>query len=67
MMHNVAYFIDNNGVVLNRYVKKNLWHPERKHLDAGRGVEEDPHVVFDTPMGRVGLLVCWDLGVSEQF
>lgn len=57
---NVAYFIDNRGVILSRYVKVNLWGTsERPYLtSAGRA----PHVAFDTPLGRMGLLICWDLG-----
>jgi len=57
---NVAYFIDNKGKILSRYVKVNLWGTsERPYLtSAGRA----PHVAFDTPLGRMGLLICWDLG-----
>lgn len=57
---NVTYFIDNKGSILSRYVKVNLWgSSERPYLrSAGRA----PHVAFDTPLGRMGLLICWDLG-----
>lgn len=62
---NVAYFVDNNGDILARYVKKNLWGPtERDHL---RDDDDDPHVAFDSPIGRVGLLVCWDLAFPEAW
>ena len=45
-------------------MKKNLWHPEREHLtSSGR----DTHEVFDTPIGKVGLLICWDLAFPEAF
>lgn len=38
--------------------------PEREHLtSSGR----DIHEVFDTPIGRVGMLVCWDLAFPEAF
>ncbi|KAK7544749.1 carbon-nitrogen hydrolase [Phyllosticta citribraziliensis] len=61
---NVAYFIDHRGEILGKYVKKNLWGPEREHLtSSGR----DVHDVFDTPLGRVGMLVCWDLAFPEAF
>ncbi|KAK5016436.1 carbon-nitrogen hydrolase [Cryomyces antarcticus] len=61
---NVAYFISNEGAILGKYVKKNLWGPEREHLtSSGR----DVHEVFDTPLGRVGLLICWDLAFPEAF
>lgn len=61
---NVAYFIGPDGVVLNRYQKKNLWHPERPHLVADI---ETPHVAFDTPWGRMGMLICWDVAFPEAY
>lgn len=64
LFSNVTYFIDNNGSILGRYVKKNIWHPERPHI---KGSGESPHLAFDTPFGKVGLLICWDLAFSEAF
>lgn len=61
---NVAYFITNTGTIAGKYVKKNLWGPERGHLD---GSGRDAHDVFDTPLGKVGMLVCWDLAFPEAF
>ena len=39
-------------------------HPERPHLAA---TPHEPHVVFDTPFGPMGLLICWDLSFPEAF
>ena len=61
---NVAYFIDNDGQILGTYQKKNLWHSERDHLTS---VVEMPHPVVDTPIGKVGMLACWDLAFPEAF
>jgi predicted amidohydrolase len=61
---NVCYFISHTGSILGKYVKKNLWGPERAHLT---GSGRDVHEVFDTPVGKVGLLVCWDLAFPEAF
>jgi predicted amidohydrolase len=63
-LQNVAYFISSDGTIAGRYQKKNLWHPERHHLVSSA---HDPHEAFDTPLGRVGLLVCWDLAFPEGF
>ena len=61
---NVAYFISNTGEILGRYQKKNLWHPERPHLASST---HNPHEAFDTPLGKVGMLICWDLAFPEAF
>lgn len=64
LLYNSAYFIDAQGQILHRYQKKNLWHPERPHLTSSR---HEPHAAFDTPLGRVGMLICWDLAFPEAF
>ncbi|KAH7400731.1 carbon-nitrogen hydrolase [Phaeosphaeria sp. MPI-PUGE-AT-0046c] len=61
---NVCYFIDHQGTIAGKYIKKNLWGPERDHL-TGSGRNE--HEVFDTPIGKVGMLICWDLAFPEAF
>ncbi|KAF1932993.1 carbon-nitrogen hydrolase [Didymella exigua CBS 183.55] len=61
---NVAYFIRNDGKIAGKYVKKNLWGPERDHLTSST---THPHEVFDTPIGKVGMLICWDLAFPEAF
>ncbi|KAI1175638.1 carbon-nitrogen hydrolase [Nemania sp. FL0916] len=59
---NIAYFISWDGIIAGHYQKKNLWHPERPHLESSA---HEPHRTFDTPLGRVGLLICWDLAFPE--
>ena len=61
---NVAYFISPSGKILGRYQKKNLWHPERPYLTSS---SHEPHEVIDSPLGKVGLLICWDLAFPEAF
>jgi predicted amidohydrolase len=61
---NVVYFIDNKGDILGSYQKKNIWHPERPHLTSSA---QDEHQAIDTPLGKVGLLICWDLAFPEAF
>ncbi|KXJ88386.1 carbon-nitrogen hydrolase [Microdochium bolleyi] len=63
-LFNVAYFISTDGSILGRYQKKNLWIAERNHLISSA---HEPHQAFDTPLGRMGLLICWDLAFPEAF
>ncbi|KAJ6155806.1 hypothetical protein N7470_006372 [Penicillium chermesinum] len=63
-LYNTAYFISNTGDVLGNYRKKNIWHPERPTLTSSA---HERHVAFDTPIGRVGMLICWDLAFPEAF
>ncbi|KAL4894815.1 carbon-nitrogen hydrolase, partial [Aspergillus ambiguus] len=63
-LHNTAYFISSDGSILGHYRKKNIWHPERPYLISSG---QHPHAVFDTPVGKVGLLICWDLAFPEAF
>lgn len=64
LLYNTAYFIAPTGEILGSYRKKNIWHPERKYLTSSG---EEPHVVIETPVGKIGLLVCWDLAFPEAF
>lgn len=62
-LFNTAYFIANDGSILGSYRKKNLWHTERTHQSRGQA----RHSALDTPLGRIGLLTCWDLAFPEAF
>lgn len=73
---NLAPFISYTGELLGSYAKANLWHPERPHLTSGPASQSSmapghsrpqPHSVIETPVGPVGILICWDLGFPEAF
>lgn len=64
LFYNVAYFISDDGSILGSYRKKNIWHPERPHLTSSA---LEHHEAIDTPIGRVGMLICWDLAFPEAF
>jgi predicted amidohydrolase len=64
LLYNTAYFISSAGQILGKYRKKNIWHPERPHLTSSG---TDPHEVIQTDIGKVGLLICWDLAFPEAF
>jgi predicted amidohydrolase len=61
-LYNTTYYIDKSGIIRGRYCKANLWHPERTYLTPGNS-----SCILDTPYGRVGLLICWDLIFPEAF
>ncbi|KUL92061.1 hypothetical protein ZTR_02375 [Talaromyces verruculosus] len=63
-LYNTAYFISSSGQILGKYRKKNIWHPERPHLTSS---STDPHEVIDTEIGKIGMLICWDLAFPEAF
>ncbi|GAA5840036.1 hypothetical protein JCM3766R1_000647 [Sporobolomyces carnicolor] len=65
-LNNVAYYIDNRGQVLGRYIKRNLWWPEMDYLTAGTQ-EEEQQKVFETRFGKTSFLICWDLAHGESF
>jgi len=75
---NVSYFISSSGEILGNYMKANLWIPERTVLTSGpssvqrnstepQTKPDDHHSVIQTPLGPVGLLICWDLAFPEAF
>lgn len=74
---NTSDFIDHNGNLLGTYTKTNLWIPERQTLTSfveyARQVAKEgnstpnPHQVINSPLGPVGILVCWDLAFPEAF
>lgn len=62
---NVSTFISDRGEILGTYTKVNLWHPERPHLTPSS--HSEPHTILSTPIGPVGILICWDLAFPEAF
>jgi predicted amidohydrolase len=60
---NTTLYINNNGIVLGEHYKANLWLTERSSYDIGNKELE----VFDTLLGRTGLLICWDTMHDNAF
>ncbi|MGH7237269.1 MAG: carbon-nitrogen hydrolase family protein [Candidatus Saccharimonadales bacterium] len=54
--YNTALLIDPAGEVILEYRKNKPWLPERRYLTPGNTLP-----VVKTPIGTIGLLVCWDL------
>lgn len=58
VLHNTAFYIEGKtGEVVGKYIKRNLWHPEREYLTPG----EEDHAVFETKWGKAGMMICWDV------
>lgn len=60
--YNTSMLIDPKGDILLTYKKNNLWHPERNYLTPG---VEAP--VVKTPIGTIGIAICWDLAFPQIF
>ncbi|MBF0381657.1 MAG: carbon-nitrogen hydrolase family protein [Magnetococcales bacterium] len=68
---NTCFVVDHEGKVQARYDKIHLFdanfgerqsYKESKLINAG-----DQHVVVDSPFGRIGLSICYDLRFPEQY
>ena len=60
--YNTSILINPAGKVILEYKKNYLWHPEKRYLTPGT----DANVV-KTPIGVIGIAICWDLAHPELF
>lgn len=57
---NTSILIDRSGRIILEYQKNNLWILERKYLTPGNEVN-----LAKTPIGNIGIIICWDLAFPE--
>ena len=57
---NSAVLIDREGNVVGSYDKVHLWALERFYFRSGAS-----YPVFDTDFGRIGIIICYDMGFPE--
>jgi len=57
-LYNSAFLVGPG--VLGRYRKTHLWDKEKLRYEPGRELP-----VFDTPLGRIGVLICYDIWFPE--
>ncbi|MFC0560359.1 carbon-nitrogen hydrolase family protein [Halalkalibacter alkalisediminis] len=60
ILYNSLKFIDTSGNSLGNYRKIHLTCLEKAYFSAGNEI-----VIVDTTMGKVGLMICWDLAFPE--
>jgi 5-aminopentanamidase len=60
LLYNSAAVVDGSGV-LGVYRKTHLWDREKLFFEPGPKAPR----VFDTPIGRIGVLICYDLEFPE--
>ena len=61
-LRNRAYLFGKNGEELAHYDKMALWKSEASRITPGEGA-----VVVQTPLGRIGFAICWDLTNAALF
>ncbi|MCI8597260.1 MAG: hypothetical protein HFJ10_02290 [Lachnospiraceae bacterium] len=59
-LYNAAYMFDDNGKLVHKTAKSNMWHFDSEWFTPGEEFE-----VFDTKFGTMGMLVCADGRVPE--
>jgi predicted amidohydrolase len=59
-LRNEAVLVDRSGAIAGRYAKAHLWNFDRRWFAAGR-----EYPVFDTDIGRIGMMICADGRVPE--
>ena len=59
LMHDTAVLIGPDGFI-GKYRKTHLWNREKLIFTPG-----DSYPVFETRLGRIGLLICWDVWFPE--
>ncbi|MBB1269659.1 carbon-nitrogen hydrolase family protein [Shewanella sp. SR44-3] len=71
-VHSRCYFFDDQGLVLGHYDKLHLFDVEvsdntKQYRESDSFTPGDKLTVIDTPFGKIGLAICYDLRFSDLF
>ena len=58
--YNTSVLLDDRGRIIGKYRKIKLWDGEKDYITPGTELS-----VLETELGRIGLLICWDLAFPE--
>ncbi len=61
VFYNSAFYIDDNGRILGSYAKTHLWSTERNYFRQG-----DSLCLFNSHLGKIGILICYDILFPEM-
>lgn len=61
-LYDTAVLIGPNGYI-GKYRKSHLWFEEKLFFEPG----DLGFPIFETPIGRIGMLICWDIWFPETF
>jgi len=60
-LYNAAIIINNEGEIINKYYKNHLWDEEQTYFSFGN----NEYNVYETPFGKFGLIICYDVDFPE--
>lgn len=61
-VYNRAFLVNPDGQIQHTYAKKHLWREESHTTVPGSG----PNIVVETPLGKLGIIICWDIAHTSS-
>lgn len=61
-VYNRAFLMGPDGKIQHTYAKRHLWREESRTIVPGSG----PNRVVETPLGKLGIIICWDIAHTSS-